>query len=61
MATAAPSAIAIPKTGWKPLKDTSCQVMCPECYVNTTPRTRDGKVQYGCPQCGLTFGLEYET
>lgn len=62
MAATAPQAIPFSQntSKWRPVIDTSCRVMCPECYVQTTATgiENDG-TRYGCPMCGLVFTVEW--
>ena len=61
MATATPARISIPQNRWKPVIDSTCKIMCPECYVETTSMgVIDDKSRWGCPMCGIIFGLETE-
>ncbi len=60
MANAAPARITIPQNTWKPVKDTTCHAMCPECYVQgTVLGVEDDATTWGCPKCGLSFSLEW--
>ena len=60
MSIAAPARISIPKDKWKPIKDETCLMMCPECYVRgTVLNLEDDYTTWGCPKCGITFSVDW--
>ena len=61
MSVAAPARIPIPQNRWKRVIDSTCRIMCPECYVETSSLgVVDEGSRWGCPKCGLIFGVETE-
>lgn len=61
MSVAAPARISVPKNRPKLIKDTSCHMMCPECYVRgTVLALEDDATTWGCPKCGLQFAVEWD-
>lgn len=60
MATAAPTRIALSQNTWRPVKDESCKVLCPECYVQgTVLGQEDDATVWGCGKCGLRFSIDW--
>ncbi len=60
MAAPAPHKIAVPQNTWKPVVDTSCRVMCPECDIQgTVIGLEDDHTLWGCGKCGQQFSLDW--
>lgn len=60
MAAPAPVKTTVPQNRWKPVKDSTCKAMCPECYVQgTIMGLEDDHTVWGCGKCGLHFALDW--
>lgn len=60
MASPAPQEIRISKKQWKAVNDSTCGVMCPECYVKTSVTgVINDEARYGCSKCGLVFSIQW--
>ena len=62
MSSPTPAKIAVPKNKIHAITDTTCIMMCPECYVRgTVVGQEDDGTTWGCPMCGLRFSVQWYT